>query len=161
MQTGFRPLVNQRNDTIVYTNSFWNQYFSVNQSDLRDRKERIHKLFIGLRWWPTCLLQNTAQPEKRDIFMKWERGLLALRTPIPSLLQSAASAMGQFISLRNDMTFSDIWNNTTSNISKLSKIPRAGTVIFENQAHGNIPHFNRWAFYFKLYTLRKSSLTAL
>ena len=117
------------NYTIVYTNSFWNQYFSVNQSDLRDRKERIHKLFIRLRWWPTCLLQNTAQPEKRDIFMKWERGLLALRTPIPSLLQSAASAMGQFISLRNDMTFSDIWNNTTSNISKLSKIPRAGTLV--------------------------------
>ena len=43
------PLVNQRNDTIAYTNSFWNQYFSVNQSDLRERKERIHKLFIGLR----------------------------------------------------------------------------------------------------------------
>ena len=50
--------------------------------------------------------------------MKWERGLLALRTPIPSLLQSAACAMGQFISLRNDMTFSDILNNTTNNISK-------------------------------------------
>ena len=34
---------------IAYTNSFWNQYFSVNQSDLRERKERINKLFIGLR----------------------------------------------------------------------------------------------------------------
>ena len=44
--------------------------FSVNQSDLRVRKERIHKLFIGLRQWPTCLLKNTAQPEKRDTFMK-------------------------------------------------------------------------------------------
>ena len=36
-------------DTIAYTNSFWNQYFSVDQSDLRQRKQRIHKLFIGLR----------------------------------------------------------------------------------------------------------------
>ena len=44
----------------------------------------------------------------RYIYEKWERGLLALRTPIPSLLQSAASAIGQFISIRNDMTFSDI-----------------------------------------------------
>ena len=36
-------------DTIAYTNSFCNQYFSVDQSDLRQRKQRIHKLFIGLR----------------------------------------------------------------------------------------------------------------
>ena len=28
-------------DTIAYTNSFWNQYFSVDQSDLRQRKQRI------------------------------------------------------------------------------------------------------------------------
>ena len=36
-------------DTIAYTNSFWNQYSSVDQSGLRQRKQRIHKLFIGLR----------------------------------------------------------------------------------------------------------------
>ena len=42
-------------DTIAYKNSFWNQYFSVIQSDLRERKERINKLFIGLRLWPTSL----------------------------------------------------------------------------------------------------------
>ena len=59
-----------RNDTIANTNTFWNQYFSVNQSDLREWKERINKLFIGLRLWLTSLLKNTAQPEKRDIFMK-------------------------------------------------------------------------------------------
>ena len=57
-------------NTIAYTNSFWNQHFSVDQSDLKQRKQRIHKLFIGLREWPTCLLKNTAQPEKRDTFMK-------------------------------------------------------------------------------------------
>ena len=33
-----------RNDTIANTNSFWDQYFSVNQSDLSERKERINKL---------------------------------------------------------------------------------------------------------------------
>ena len=44
--------------------------FSVNQSDLRERKERINELFIGLRLRSTSLLKNTAQPEKRDIFMK-------------------------------------------------------------------------------------------
>ena len=33
-------------DTIAYTNSLWNQYFSVDQSDLRERKERIHKLCL-------------------------------------------------------------------------------------------------------------------
>ena len=44
---GFWPLVNQRNDTIAYTNSFWNQYFFGNQSDLRERKERIHKSAWG------------------------------------------------------------------------------------------------------------------
>ena len=57
-------------DIIAYTNPFWNQYFSVDQSDLSQRKQRIHKLYIGLRLWPMCLLKNTAQPEKRDIFMK-------------------------------------------------------------------------------------------
>ena len=36
-------------DTIAYTNSFCNQYFSVDQSDMRQRKHGIHKLFIGLR----------------------------------------------------------------------------------------------------------------
>ena len=49
LQAGFRPLVNQFNDTFSHTNSFRNQYFSVHQSDLRERKERINKLFIGLR----------------------------------------------------------------------------------------------------------------
>ena len=44
----------------------------------------------------------------RYIYEKWERGLLALRTTLPSVLQSAASAIGHFISIRNDMTFSDI-----------------------------------------------------
>ena len=45
----FRPLVNQFNGNFGFTNSFWNQYFSVNQLDLKERKERINKLFIGLR----------------------------------------------------------------------------------------------------------------
>ena len=40
------------------------------KNDLRERKGRIHKLFIGLRLWPTCLIKNTALPEKPDIFMK-------------------------------------------------------------------------------------------
>ena len=31
-----------RNDTIANTNSFWNQYFSVDQNDLREQKERIN-----------------------------------------------------------------------------------------------------------------------
>ena len=35
LQTVFRPLVIQFNDT-----SFRNQYFSVNQSDLREKKKR-------------------------------------------------------------------------------------------------------------------------
>ena len=39
----FRPPVKQRNDTIAYTKkSFWNENFSVNQSDLRERKESVH-----------------------------------------------------------------------------------------------------------------------
>ena len=42
-----RPLVNQFNDNLAYTNLFQNQCFSVNQSDLRGRKERINKLFKG------------------------------------------------------------------------------------------------------------------
>ena len=46
-QTVFRPLVNQFNDTFTYTNSFRNQYFTANQSDLRERKEKITKLFVG------------------------------------------------------------------------------------------------------------------
>ena len=58
------------NDTIAYTNSLSSQYFSVNHSDLIERKERIHKLFIGLRLLPTSLLKNTAHSEKRDTFMK-------------------------------------------------------------------------------------------
>ena len=55
---------------LLKTNLFRNQYFSVNQSDLRERKERNNKLFRGLRSWPKSSLKNTAQPEKRDIFMK-------------------------------------------------------------------------------------------
>ena len=35
----FRPLVNQRNDAIAYTNSFRNQYFSVNRIHLREKRE--------------------------------------------------------------------------------------------------------------------------
>ena len=46
----FRPPVKQRNDTIAYTKkSFWNENFLVNQSDSGEQKERINKLFIGLR----------------------------------------------------------------------------------------------------------------
>ena len=37
----------------------------------------------------------------------------------------------------------------------------SAVVIFENQAHGNIPHFCRWAFSFKLFTLHKSSWIVL
>ena len=36
----------------------------------RERKERINKLFIGLRSWPTSLLKNNAQLAKRNLFMK-------------------------------------------------------------------------------------------
>ena len=43
---------------------------SVNHSDLIERKERINKLFIGLRLWPTSLLTNTTHSEKRHTFMK-------------------------------------------------------------------------------------------
>ena len=39
--------MNQFNDTFTYTNSFRNQYFTANQSDLRERKEKITKLFVG------------------------------------------------------------------------------------------------------------------
>ena len=39
LQTVFRSLVNQRNDTIVYINSFRNQYLPVNQSDLIEKRE--------------------------------------------------------------------------------------------------------------------------
>ena len=46
----FRPLFNQFNDTFAYSNLFRSQYFSVNQSDLRERKKRIKKLLIDLRW---------------------------------------------------------------------------------------------------------------
>ena len=37
----------------------------------------------------------------------------------------------------------------------------SAVVIFENQAHGNIPHFCCWAFSFKLSTLHKSSWIVL
>ena len=36
----------------------------------KERKERINKLFISLRKWPTFWLKHTAQLEKRIIFMK-------------------------------------------------------------------------------------------
>ena len=39
---------------------FRNQYFSVNQSDLKERKERIHKFFA----------YKFVQPDKQEMFMK-------------------------------------------------------------------------------------------
>ena len=68
MQTVFRPLVIQFDDTFAYENSFRNQYFSVNQSGFRERKERI--VIYRLEEVTDVFAQNTAQPGKRDIFMK-------------------------------------------------------------------------------------------
>ena len=69
MQTVFRPLVIQFDDTFAYENSFRNQYFSVNQSGFREKRE--DKLVIyRLEEVTDVFAQNTAQPGKRDIFMK-------------------------------------------------------------------------------------------
>lgn len=46
------------------------RYRARGQRQERERKERINKLIIGLRQEPTSLLKITAQPEKRDVFMK-------------------------------------------------------------------------------------------
>ena len=140
------------NYTIVYTNSFWNQYFSFNQSDLRDRKERIHNIFIGLRGWPTCLLQNTAQPEKRDIFMKNGNEVYL---PFEHLYQVYYKV--RQVRWVTSLVYVMTWRLVIFEIIPLvifQNCPKYHeqehlSVIFENQAHGNIPHFNRWAFYFK------------
>ena len=71
IKTVFRPLVNQFNDNFGSTNSFWNQYFSVNQRDFWEREKR--GLISYLSAWGSdqrVLLQNTAQPEKKGIFIK-------------------------------------------------------------------------------------------
>ena len=48
-----------KSDIFLWTKVIWER-----------KKERIHKLFIGLRLWTTSLLINIARPETQDIFMK-------------------------------------------------------------------------------------------
>ena len=53
LQTVFKPSTLFNNDTFITTNSFRNQFFAGNQSDMkereRERKGRINRLLIGLR----------------------------------------------------------------------------------------------------------------
>ena len=62
----FRPLINQRNDTIACTNSFWNQYFFVNQSDVRERKERIHKSAWG---GDQCVFLKILPSQQNEVYL--------------------------------------------------------------------------------------------
>ena len=58
---------------MAHLNSFGNQFFSVSQSDLRKREERINNLFIALIDRGSdrhVLLKNNAQPEKRGVCVK-------------------------------------------------------------------------------------------
>ena len=59
----FRPLVNQRNDTIAYSNSFWNQYFSVKVVWVREREREKWGFISYLSAWGSdrhvCLKMGT------------------------------------------------------------------------------------------------------
>ena len=70
---GFQAARQPIYDNFGSTNSFWNQYFSVNQRDFWEREKR--GLISYLSAWDSdqrVLLKNTAQPEKaRYIYKKW------------------------------------------------------------------------------------------
>ena len=65
----FRPLVNQHNDAIAYTNLFRNQYFSVNRIDFREKRKLINYLSA---WGSDRRLCLKILPSRKNEIYLWK-----------------------------------------------------------------------------------------